>query len=70
MGEVVKSRKPLVNLGLKLLERNQPVDLQPNGEFGIRNLQPGDYTLEITADGRKTTKHKLTVPARSYDVEL
>jgi len=41
-----------------------------HNEFGIRNLQPGDYTLEITADGRKPSKHKITVPAPSYDVEV
>jgi hypothetical protein len=67
---VVKSRKPLVNLRLKLLENGEIIELQPNGEYGIRNLQPGGYTLEITADGRKTSQHKLTVPAASYDVEL
>ena len=67
---MVKSRKPLVNLRLKLLERGQDIEPLPNGEFGIRNLQPGDYTLEVTADGRKPSKHKITVPATSYDVEL
>ena len=67
---MVKSRKPLVNLRLKLLERDQAIEPQPNGEYGIRNLQPGDYTLEITADGRKKSQHKLTVPAPNYDVEL
>src|SRR5258708_10771061 len=67
---MVKSRKPLVNLRLKLLERGLDIEPQPNGEFGIRNLQPGDYTLEVTADGRKPSKHKITVPATSYDVEL
>ena len=67
---MIKTRKPLANLRLKLLERGQDIDLLANNEFGIRNLQPGDYTLEITADGRKPSKHKITVPAPSYDVEL
>ncbi len=67
---MIKTRKPLANLRLKLLERGQEIDLLENNEFGIRNLQPGDYTLEITADGRKPSKHKITVPAPSYDVEI
>jgi hypothetical protein len=67
---VVKSRKPLVNPKITLLERGLEIELRPDGEYGIRNLQPGDYTLEITADGRKTSKHKLTVPSPSYDVDL
>jgi len=53
-----------------LLERGLDIEPQANGEYGIRNLQPGDYTLEIAADGRKTVQHKLTVPAPSYDVDL
>ena len=67
---MIKTRKPLANLRVKLLERGQEIDLLDNNEFGIRNLQPGDYTLEITADGRKPSKHKITVPAPSYDVEI
>jgi hypothetical protein len=67
---MIKTRKPLANLRVKLLERGLDIDLLENNEFGIRNLQPGDYTLEITADGRKPSKHKITVPAPSYDVEI
>ena len=66
----VSSRKPLANMRLKLLERGQDIETRPGGEFAIRNLEPGDYTLEITAVGRKPSKHKLTVPASSYDVML
>ncbi len=66
----VRSRKPLQNVRIKLLERGSLADLQPTGEFGIRNLKPGDYTLEITADGRPPSKHKINVPAPSYDIEL
>ena len=67
---VVRSRKPLAKLRMRLLESGRAVDLRPNGEFGIRNLQPGDYTLEITAEDRKPSQHKITVPAASYDVQL
>lgn len=66
----VRSRKPLAKLRLRLLESGRAVDVRPNGEFGIRNLQPGDYTLELTAEGRQPSKHKLKVPSANYDVVL
>jgi len=66
----VRSKKPLHNLQLRLLNSGRPVDLMPNNEFGIRNLQPGDYTLEVTAEGHKPSKHSLHVPSPSYDVEV
>ena len=66
----VLSSKPLVNLRVKLVERGSEVDITPSGEFGIRNLQPGEYTLEVTADGRPTSKHKIVVPAANYDIKL
>lgn len=66
----VRSKQPLKNVQVKLVERNSLAGLQPNGEFGIRNIKPGDYTLEITADGRSPTKHKISVPAANYDIDL
>jgi hypothetical protein len=66
----VRSKRPLNNLQVRLLERGSLLELQPGGEFGIRNLRPGDYTLEVTADGRKPSTHKIKVPAPSYDIEL
>src|SRR5579859_678868 len=66
----IRSKKPLNNLSLRLLNSGKRVDLLPGGEFGIRNIQPGDYTLEVTAEGRKPSQHKLTVPAANYDVQL
>ncbi|HUS16859.1 MAG TPA: Pvc16 family protein, partial [Chloroflexia bacterium] len=67
---IVKSKKPLANVRITLLERNSLADMQPSGEWGIRNLLPGDYTLEVTADGLKPSQHKIKVPSASYDIEL
>lgn len=66
----VRSRRPLNNLQVRLIERNSLADKQPNGEFGIRNIKPGDYTLEVTAEGHPPSKHKITVPAANYDIDL
>jgi hypothetical protein len=67
---LVRSRRPLENLRVLLVEGGREATLMPNGEFGIRNIQPGGYTLQVTADNHPTSQHKITVPAQSYDVEL
>jgi hypothetical protein len=66
----VLSKKPLNNLQVLLLEQGVQADIHPDGQFGIRNLRPGNYTLEVRADGLKPKKHKIKVPAPSYDVDL
>ena len=68
-GAVLSSR-PLANLRVTLLERGTQIETTPGGEFGIRNLQPGEYTLEVTAEGRPASKHKIVVPAANYDIKL
>jgi hypothetical protein len=66
----VLSKKPLTNLKVLVLERGTEADIMPSGEFGIRNLQPGDYTLEVSAEGHPASKHKIVVPAANYDIKL
>ena len=66
----VISKKPLTGLRVKLLERGSEAEITPDGEFAIRNLQPGEYTLEITAEGVPASEHKIVVPAASYDIKL
>ncbi len=66
----VLSKKPLNNVQVRLLERGTLAEMQPEGKFGIRNLRPGNYTLEVSAEGLKPKKHKIKVPAPSYDVDV
>jgi hypothetical protein len=66
----VISKKPLSDLRVTVLERGTEAEITPTGEFGIRNLQPGEYTLEITAEGHPASKHKIVVPAANYDIKL
>jgi hypothetical protein len=66
----VLSKKPLADLQVRLLERGILAELHPDGGFAIRNLQPGNYTLEVRAEGYKPKKHKIKVPAPNYDVDL
>ncbi len=55
---------------LTLVERGQNVPIQDEGQFIIGNLEAGEYTLEMTVEGRKPSRHKFTVPSAQYDIEL
>jgi hypothetical protein len=66
----IHSAKPLKNVKILLMERGSLAEMQPSGEFGIRNLKPGDYTLQLTADGHPPSQHKIKVPAANYDIKL
>lgn len=70
IGGTVRSKKPLTNMSIRLVENGHAAALQPEGRFAIGNLKPGDYTLEITAEGRKPSRHKITVPAPDYDFDI
>lgn len=70
IGGIVRSKKPLSNLNVRLIEDGRSATLQPEGRFTLGNLRAGDYTLEITADGRKPSLKQVTVPAPDYDFDL
>jgi len=55
---------------LTLVERGADVPIQPEGKFILGNLEAGEYTLEVSIEGRKPSRHKITVPSMSYDIEI
>ena len=70
VGGTVRSQKPLENVRLSLVERGLDVPVTEDGQFIIGNLEEGNYTLEISAEKRKPKRHKITVPAPEYDIEV
>lgn len=70
VGGTVYSKKPLDTIRLMLVERGTDVELLPEGRFTIGNLEAGDYTLEIKAEGQKPSRRTLTVPAPDYNFEV
>jgi hypothetical protein len=66
----VRSKKPLDGLRISVVGRAMDVRVRPEGQYMIRKMQPGEYTLEIEAQGQPPQRHKITVPAPSYDVDL
>ena len=67
---LLKSKSPLANPRLTVLERAVSVQLKPDGAFTIGNLAPGEYTVEISAEGLQPQRQKIKIPADSYDLEL
>ncbi len=70
IGGTIHAKKPPKNLRVKLIERNQALTLQADNRFAIGNLPAGEYTLEITADGRKAVQKTIAVPSPDYDIEF
>jgi hypothetical protein len=61
---------PLEEAEIRLVERDQPVAVEPDGRFVIGNLRGGEYTLRLSARGRPARQHRISVPAPDYDLEL
>jgi hypothetical protein len=70
IGGTLSSDKPLENVQLVLLEEGWRIPLQPEGRFAVGNLKAGEYTLEISVEGGKPRKHKITVPSADYNFEV
>ena len=71
VGGTVRGKEPTCDGSrLKLLEQGLEVAVQPDGQFTIGHLQPGVYTLEITAEGREATRHRIAVPSPDYELEV
>ena len=74
IGGTVRTEKQLEKLHLTLIERGLEVPIQieeeNEGRFTIGKLRAGDYTLEVAADGRTLKRHKITVPAPDYEIEV
>jgi len=70
IGGTLSSDKPLDNVQITLLEEGWEIPLQPEGRFSVGNLKAGEYTLEISVEGGKPRKHKVTVPSADYNLEV
>ena len=69
----VHSDQPPESLKLTLLERGLDVPIRKHAgqcQYVIGNLESGDYTLEVLAEGRKPSQHTIHVPSEAYDIEL
>jgi hypothetical protein len=65
----VKADRPLTNARILLVENGRVYPVMDEG-YVIPRLQPGDYTLELSAEGLAPQRFPVRVPAQSYDLEV
>lgn len=70
IGGTLRSKKPLEDVQLRLLEESIEVKLQSEGRFAIGNLKQGNYTLQVSVKGDKPRTYKIAVPSPDYDLEI
>jgi hypothetical protein len=69
VGGRLRTTKPLDEVRLTLLERQQNIPLQSEGRFSVGNLRSGEYTLEVVV-GQTANTYQITVPAPDYEFEV
>lgn len=70
VGGALRGDGPFQDLCLTLVERGLDVPVREDGRFVVGNLEAGDYTLELTGEGRRAKRQEITVPSESYDIEI
>lgn len=53
-----------------LLNRGDSVETDAEGRFIFASVQPGEYDIEVAVEGRQPKRHKISVPAKNYDLSL
>lgn len=66
----VRGLPPLRPAKLALVECEQEVDIGYQGDYVVTGVPEGEYTVQVTPAGAAATRHRLTVPAKSYDVQV
>jgi hypothetical protein len=69
-GNLHSRNGPLPKLQVRLLPSGQEAALQPGGRFVLGSLEAGEYTLEISVEGRAPARHTIQVPAPDYEFEV
>lgn len=70
IGGNLRSKEPLEDVQVTLVERGLAVPVLPEGRFVIGHLRAGQYTLEVSVKGRKPRRHKIAIPAPDYELEV
>ncbi len=70
IGGRIRSSGALEGLRIQLAERGLPINITPEGQYSIQNIEDGAYTLMVSLPGRKTVQRKIKVPGDTYDVAL
>ncbi len=69
-GSVKSERYDTSTLSLILVERQAPIEINQEGKYTIQNLTEGEYHLDVLYNKKILKRHKITVPAQNYDIQL
>jgi hypothetical protein len=69
-GGTIHTDQALADLKLRLVERGLDIPVKEDGQFAVSGLRAGDYTLEVTTNGRKLKTSKVSVPGPDYELEV
>jgi hypothetical protein len=54
---------------VRLLDRGDIVETDPDGRFVFANVLPGEHDLEVAIDG-KAKSFKIQVPSKNYNLSI
>jgi hypothetical protein len=60
----------LAGVRVDVLGTGHSAETGADGRFSFAPIARGDYTWRVTVPGAKPAERKVTVPSRSYDLEL
>lgn len=70
VGGTLHSSTPLRRVRMTLVEMEREVPVQRNGDFTIKGLAAGEYTLEVSIGDDGPKQHRIVVPSPDYDLEV
>ena len=62
--------QPVASVQIRIVETNQRVRTDQNGEFRVSNLSPGQYTLTTTATGYQPSENVVVTIEPGETTEL
>jgi hypothetical protein len=70
VGGTLHSSVPLRQVHMTLVEMDREVQIQRSGDFTIKGLAAGEYTLEVSIEDGEPKQHRIVVPSPDYDLEV
>lgn len=69
-GSVYRGKTPVPNATVSMIDHPFEVTTDASGRYVFANINPGEYSLRVQADGGKPQTVKISVPSENYDLKL
>ncbi len=67
-GKVKSQKYAPTTLRIVLVEKNEEITIEENGDFKIQHISDGNYHLDIFIQDRVLRREKIVVPSTNYDI--